>query len=87
MYCYHLDILQEIIKIVYHRFYFNSCIYIKFKNLYRLKKGNKIYINEVEGIDNEYGVSTTYPEIFCGEKIDYNVFSGIFVWASLHSII
>ena len=54
---------------------------IKFKNLYRLKKrGTKIYINEVEGIDNEYGVSTTYPEIFCGEKIDYNIFSGIFVW-------
>ena len=54
---------------------------IKPRNLYRLKKrGTKIYINEVEGIDNEYGVSTTYPKYYCREKIDYNIFSGIFVW-------
>tara|TARA_B100001175_G_C19509466_1_gene642880 strand:- start:1794 stop:3089 length:1296 start_codon:yes stop_codon:yes gene_type:complete len=54
---------------------------IKFKDFYRLKKnGTKIYINEVEGIDNKFGVSTTYPEFYCGEKINYNIFSGIFVW-------
>lgn len=45
-----------------------------------IKRGTKIYVNEVEGTDNENGVSSTYPEFYLGKKIDYNIFSGIFVW-------
>jgi surface carbohydrate biosynthesis protein len=43
-------------------------------------RGVKIYINEVEGTDHVLGVSTTYPEQYAGETIDYSLFSGIFVW-------
>ena len=45
-----------------------------------VERGTKVYINEVEGTDHEFGVSTTYPELFYDEKIDYSLFSAIFVW-------
>lgn len=45
-----------------------------------VRRGVKIYINEVEGTDHELGVSSTYPHQYAGETIDYNLFSGIFVW-------
>ena len=48
------------------------------KNLQR--RGTKIFINEVEGVDYDLGVSTTYPEYHTEQKIDYNLFYGIFVW-------
>lgn len=43
-------------------------------------KGTHIYINEVEGVDFESGVMSTYPEYIDNQKVDYNLFSGIFVW-------
>jgi len=43
-------------------------------------RGTQVYINEVEGTDHEFGVSTTYPETFYNKKIDYSLFSAIFVW-------
>lgn len=48
------------------------------KNL--IDRGTKVYINEVEGTDHIHGVKTTYPETYCNEKINYSLFSGIFVW-------
>jgi surface carbohydrate biosynthesis protein len=45
-----------------------------------VERGTQVYINEVEGTDHEFGVSTTYPETFYDEKIDYSLFSAIFVW-------
>ncbi|MFL2601070.1 MAG: hypothetical protein ACJ0PU_02930 [Flavobacteriaceae bacterium] len=54
---------------------------VKFSELENLKKrGTKIYVNEVEGTDKQSGVSSTYPEFFLNEKINYDIFSGIFVW-------
>lgn len=45
-----------------------------------VRRGVKIYINEVEGTDHELGVSTTYPHQYASETIDYSLFTGIFVW-------
>jgi len=49
--------------------------------LHRLAEENTlIYINEVEGTDHEDGVSTTYPDVFNHEKLDYKIFAGVFTW-------
>ena len=40
-----------------------------------------IYINEVEGTDHEFGVSTTYPDVLNHKKLDYKIFAGIFTWS------
>ena len=51
---------------------------IQWKSL--TSKGTKVYINEAEGTNHLHGVSTTYPETYNNQEINYSLFSGIFVW-------
>jgi surface carbohydrate biosynthesis protein len=46
------------------------------------KRGIKLYVAEVEGIDFEDGWTDTYPTHVGASKIDYSLFDGFFVWSS-----
>ena len=73
---------ERILKFLKPDIFISSHVFLltpmQWKNV--ISKGTKVYINEAEGTSHLHGVSTTYPETYNNQKIDYSLFSAIFVW-------